>query len=366
MSIMENKDDINISLKNIMGRSKCSEIACRRSHDALRMDKHMIKLNDYLYSGDTVLKIIQNYSDDLRGEARKTRNEIDRAHCNFLIQIRELLEHNEFLTAQSQQIREFYRYMAAEYPFLAFTVKGRIKSLIRAEEKFNGYIVEDIYEAYTKTGKYPRVTDLKKRLSCFRDLIAYRIVISLPACHLKPGQTREAEELKYLYSIANTLPAFLEERGFTAEPANGVLESTSPLMDESVQPYYRDYITHPTAYGYRSLHITFYDNSSRSYMEVQIRTKAMDDVAEIGAANHLGYEKKQETERARRDAIPEGESIYFDEAYERVMALQEMDLSKLDVNMFAAVNNSLINDCCGLYRGRLILPYEHLSRFQND
>ena len=28
--------------------------------------------------------------------------------------------------------------------------------------------------------------------------------------------------------------------------------------------------------------------------------------------------------------------------------------------------NSLVNDGCGLYRGRLILPYEHLSRFQND
>ena len=32
---------------------------------------------------------------------------------------------------------------------------------------------------------------------------------------------------------------------------------------------------------------------------------------------------------------------------------------------FAGFNN-LINDGCGLYRGRLILPYEHLSRFQND
>ena len=32
----------------------------------------------------------------------------------------------------------------------------------------------------------------------------------------------------------------------------------------------------------------------RSYIEVQIRTKQMDDIAEIGPANHLGYEKKQE------------------------------------------------------------------------
>ena len=70
--------------------------------------------------------------------------------------------------------------------------------------------------------------------------------------------------------------------------------------------------------------------------------------------------------RKRRDAIPKGECIYFDEAYERGMQLQQLELKNLDVNMFAAVNNSLINDGCGLYRGRLILPYEHLSRFQND
>ena len=92
----------------------------------------MITLNDYLYSGDTVLRILQKYIQDLRADAARTHNEIDLAHCNFLLQIQELLEHNDFLTAQSQQ--EFYKYMAREYPFLAFTFKGRIKSLIRAEK----------------------------------------------------------------------------------------------------------------------------------------------------------------------------------------------------------------------------------------
>lgn len=326
----------------------------------------MITLNDYLYSGDTVLKILQRYIEDLRKDAKKNHNEIDLIHCNFLIQIKELLEHNDFLTAQSQKIREFYKYMTQEYPFLAFTVKGRIKSLIRAEEKFNGYIVEYIYDYYSKHGTYPPIAELKNRLSCFRDLIAYRIVISLPKCHLKSGEDREIQELKYLYDIANRLPGFLEERGFTAEPANGIKESNSELMDETAKPYYRDYISEKKDSDYQSLHITFYDNSSRSFLEVQIRTKDMDDVAEIGTANHLGYEKKQESERARRDAIPEGECRYFDDAYERGIRLQNLDLSNLDVNMFAAVNNSLINDGCGLYRGRLILPYEHLSRFQND
>lgn len=337
-----------------------------KQHAYAEREKSMITLNDYLYSGDTVLKIIQRYLEDLRKEAKKTHNEIDLAHSNFLLQIMELLEHNDFLTAQSQRIREFYKYMAKEYPFLAFTFKGRIKSLIRAEEKFNGYIVEYIYDYYRKHGSYPPVSQLKNRLNCFRDLIAYRIVISLPKCHLREGEDRREEELKYLYQIANKLPGFLEERGFTAESAHGVKESTSPRMDDEVRSYYRDYICAASEYGYQSLHITFYDNTSRSYMEVQLRTKEMDDIAEIGSANHLGYEKRQQKERARRDAIPEGECIYFDEAYERGMRILQLNLADLDVNMFAAADNSLINDGCGLYRGRLILPYEHLSRFQND
>ena len=326
----------------------------------------MITLNDYLYSGDTILRILHNYIHDLRKDAKKTHNEIDMIHCNFLILIRELLEHNDFLTAQSQQIREFYKYMAKEYPFLAFTFRGRIKSLIRAEEKFNGYVVEYIYNYYTEHGLYPSLTELKNRLSCFRDFIAYRIVIAMPRCHLKCEGDREKEELKYLYEIVNVLPGFLEERGFTAEPANGVKESTSSLLNEDVRPYYRDYICGTEPDEYQSLHITFYDNSSRSYMEVQLRTQKMDDIAEIGPANHLGYEKRQQDERARRDVIPEGECVYFDEAYERGMKLLSLELADLDVNMFSAVNNSLINDGCGLFRGRLILPYEHLSRFQND
>ena len=158
----------------------------------------------------------------------------------------------------------------------------------------------------------------------------------------------------------------MEQRDFRVESAKGVRASSSDMLKEAVRPYYRDYISNEGEYGYRSLHITFYDDTAKCYMEVQLRTKAMDDNAEIGPANHLGYEKRQENERARRDVIPVGECRCFDEAYERGMRLQELELAKLDVNMFSAVNNSLINDGCGLYRGRLILPYEHLSRFQSD
>ncbi|MGN0346735.1 MAG: guanosine polyphosphate pyrophosphohydrolase [Lachnospiraceae bacterium] len=330
----------------------------------------MVKLDDYLYNGDTVLKILYNYQNDLRKNAGETGNRVDMAHCNFLLQISGLLERNDFLSDQAGRIKEYYRFMVKEYPFLAFTFRGRIKSLIRAEEKFNGYIVEYVHDYYLKYHSYPTADEIRSRLKCFRDLIAYRIVISLPKCHKKEDENIEEAEIKYLYQIANQLPVFLEERGFTAEIAGmerGMeAKVQSPLLNDEVRPYFRDYVANPKPGGYRALHITFFDNSSRVFAELQLRTKAMDDYAEIGPANHMGYEQKQDTERSRRADIPEGECVYFDEAYLRGIALQKLQLAKLDVNMFGATNNSLVNDGCGLYRGRSIQPFEHLSRFQND
>ncbi len=326
----------------------------------------MITLNDYLYSGDTVLKILLRYSSDLRNEAIEAHNSVDLAHSNFLIQIIELLEHTDFLTSQSQRIKEFYIYMTQKYPFLAFTFKGRIKSLIRAEEKFNGYILEYIYNYYKENGTYPCEAQIKNNLNCFRDLIAYRIVISLPLCHVSQEEELETQEIRYLYEIANALPGFLEERGFTPELSGYSEEFNSPVLDESVRSYYRDYVYTPRLSGYRSMHITLYDNPARCFTEMQLRTKDMDDYAEIGEANHFGYEKSQEANRSKRDIIPKGECKIFDEAYERLIKLQELDLSEIKVNMFKAYNNHLINDGCGLFRGRQILPFEHLSRFQND
>ncbi|WP_028509727.1 guanosine polyphosphate pyrophosphohydrolase [Ruminococcus sp. NK3A76] len=326
----------------------------------------MVSLNDYLFSGDTVLKILHQYSADLKKSAIDTHNSVDLAHSNFLIQITELLEHNDFLTSQSQRIKDFYKYMTQEYPFLAFTFKGRIKSLIRAEEKFNGYILDYIYGYYKEHGEFPSEAKIKSNLICFRDLIAYRIVISLPECHVTEIEKKSDTEQRYLYEIANTLPAFLEERGFTAELSGFGEDQYSGLLKEAVRPYYRDYVTYPRSSGYQSLHISFYDNLARCYTELQLRTKDMDDFAEIGDANHFGYERSQEESRAKRDIIPEGECICFDEAYERLTKLQKLELADINVNMFKALNNQLINDGCGLFRGRQILPFEHLSRFQND
>lgn len=176
----------------------------------------------------------------------------------------------------------------------------------------------------------------------------------------------ETEELNYLYEIAGKLPDFLKDRGFYPEPSGLAHPLKNSRLTDNVSAFYRDYVTNPNPFGYRSLHITFYDTISRSYVELQLRTKQMDDHAEIGPANHLGYEKRQHSQRSQTDTVPSGECLIFDQARTRVQELAQIDLAKLDVNMFAARDNSLINDGCGLFRGRQILPFEHLSRFQND
>ena len=58
----------------------------------------------------------------------------------------------------------------------------------------------------------------------------------------------------------------------------------------------RDWVTNPKPNGYESLHITV-KNKAGAYIEVQIRTKRMDDIAENGFASHWSYKgiKRQET-----------------------------------------------------------------------
>ena len=50
----------------------------------------------------------------------------------------------------------------------------------------------------------------------------------------------------------------------------------------------RDWITNPKTNGYESLHITV-KNKDNSYIEVQIRTRRMDEIAENGFASHWSY-----------------------------------------------------------------------------
>ncbi len=333
------------------------------------MTGYMISLNDYLYQGDTVLKILHNYETALRNTDSDNQmvNRINGFHAEYLRGIIEILEHNDFLTSQSQRIREFYLYMVEHYPYLSFTFKGRIKSLIRAEEKFNRHLIELIEDGMKEDLDLSELSEVltKQKILDIRDIIAYRIVISVPRCHVLEGKNAGEMECRALYDIADTLPEFMTGFHFRPEMSEYAKRHPSGRLTEKWKLYYKDFIENIRETGYQSLHIVFYDELANCRFEMQLRTKEMDDYAEIGRANHGVYEERQKKSESSQ-YINDSDLQYFKEAYERLRLLQEIDLSEVDVNMFAAKDNILMNDGCGLYRGRLILPYEHLSRFQND
>ena len=64
--------------------------------------------------------------------------------------------------------------------------------------------------------------------------------------------------------------------------------ATSPYVREVTD--LKDYVRAPKPNGYRSLHATIVPTSSRlPRFEIQVRTRAMDDVALHGSAAHRAY-----------------------------------------------------------------------------
>ena len=250
--------------------------------------------------------------------------------------------------------------------YLSFTFKGRIKSLIRAEGKFNGYIVEYIYDYYKKHKSYPDIAELKEKLNCFRDLIAYRIVISMPRCHLKNHENREVEELKHLYQIAKCAAAVLRGAWIYGRADRRCFKKQFPTFWRRLQNHITGIISPAKMRTITNPYILLFMITVRDVMWKCSFVQSRWMTSQKSVPPIILIMRKAGSIQSTPGYHPGGECIYFDEAYERCQRLQELELSGVDVDMFTAVSNSLMNDGCGLYRGRLILPYEHLSRFQND
>ncbi len=59
----------------------------------------------------------------------------------------------------------------------------------------------------------------------------------------------------------------------------------------------RDWVSHPKANGYQALHVTLMSNKGE-WIEVQIRSRRMDEIAEKGFAAHWKYKDGEKTEQA--------------------------------------------------------------------
>lgn len=137
----------------------------------------------------------------------------------------------------------------------------------------------------------------------------------------------------------------------------------------------RDWISSPKASGYESLHTTVKGPHDR-WVEVQIRTVRMDEIAEKGQAAHWkykGFGSKEDTERWMlqvRDIIEHPEQITFDEGEKSIEApkskkvfvftpsgdLKELDEGSTVLDFAFEVHTSVGYSCTGAKVNNKIVP----------
>jgi len=139
---------------------------------------------------------------------------------------------------------------------------------------------------------------------------------SIPSIWAKmQKQDVEFEQVFDLFAIRIILNSPAEQEKSDCWKAYSVVTNIYPPNPKRL----RDWISSPKASGYESLHTTVKGPNDR-WVEVQIRTARMDEIAEKGQAAHWkykGFGSKEDTERwllQVRDIIEHPEQITFDEA----------------------------------------------------
>lgn len=141
----------------------------------------------------------------------------------------------------------------------------------------------------------------------------------------------------------------------------------------------RDWISTPKASGYESLHTTVNGPHNR-WVEVQIRTGRMDEVAEKGQAAHWKYKEsgsKEDTERWMlqiRDIVEHPEQLAFDETEKSLKSqdknkvfvftptgeLKELDLGSTVLDFAFEVHTSVGYSCIGAKVNNKLVPLKQV------
>lgn len=99
---------------------------------------------------------------------------------------------------------------------------------------------------------------------------------------------------------------------------------------------FKDYIAMPKVNGYQSLHTTIFGVDGQIF-EVQIRTHAMDEIAENGVAAHWAYKEKRNLNEKTQNST-EAKLQFF-------KSIMELDVEKMSSEEFVnSVKDEILND----------------------
>lgn len=167
--------------------------------------------------------------------------------------------------------------------------------------------MEDIYFQYAEPEQYRAITNRLKATERDRQLITTQFIEPLKAKLDEAGiKYKLKARTKTAFSIWKKMQKqkvdfdgvydvfairFIIDCEVDKETEHALCWKVFGFVTEEYEPdtnRLRDWISNPKPNGYESLHITV-KNSDGACLEVQIRTKRMDDMAESGLASHWSY-----------------------------------------------------------------------------
>ena len=275
--------------------------------------KDDLNIVPFLYTSSSLVEVLTEYSSVLRDSNDLT----NLLHANKLIEVKNILIDNKFLSMIRKHYDSLYTATKNAYPNLKFQLAGRRKSVIGTEKKINLYLTQG------------------RDLTDFKDVLAFRFIIF-------------DNSIEICYNLMKTVIDFNLENGFIPCIATQVFQTEGfnktgfkdvELPEKSYLPpeyqkWVKDYILRPKETGYQSLHVVFQDPSTGRCFEIQIRTFKMHIHAESHSlAGHDAYKKQRYAET----------NIEFDR-------------SRINIDGYAYVENQLF-DFIGLEK-----PYKIIER----
>lgn len=243
------------------------------------------KLPEFIYQGNSVPEIIRLYNSELlKGDSFQ-----DISHAMALKAYHAQITDRKFLTLLRRDYEGLCQTIIKLFPQLKFSMGGRCKSLISTEEKLCKLLSE------------------KQSLDLFRDSYAFRIV-------LFGDEANSLQLINNCYEIMNLVIRYYVSKGYILceeDPVVDTMDHSSPLYQELLIPKksgisdtylygVKDYIIHPKANGYQSLHCVFRTSTGYCF-EIQVRTFGMHTYAVDGRAEHSKYKNAKYRKRITID-----------------------------------------------------------------
>lgn len=272
-------------------------------------------ISDAIYFGKDFSEIRNLYIEKLRS----SNNIYNIIYSNKLEECKNMMSSKNLEELESEFIdfKEHIR-IWANSKSIRLTILRRQKDFIGLNKKIRLFLVQG------------------KPLDRISDLLGFRII-------LLTGKKDTIESVNLCYELANEVIRFFAiDRHCTfmeSEPiekkqinSKNIIIPTKSKILAGFENNVKDYIYAPKPNEYQSLHLILRKLNGFTF-EVQIRTFAMDLIAEHGKADHAGHKRRK---------YVDGQDMSY------VQDILDIDYSKINIPGFAVAEDGTIHDLVGL------------------